>query len=78
MPISAIIIGAGPSGVAMAHKLKHELQFDDFTIYEKMDGVGGTWRANSYPGWYVLFGPSFLFSNFPINLPFGETNTPHP
>ncbi|KAK7230081.1 hypothetical protein V2G26_002251 [Clonostachys chloroleuca] len=50
MPISAIIIGAGPSGVAMAHKLKHELQFDDFTIYEKMDGVGGTWRANSYPG----------------------------
>jgi cation diffusion facilitator CzcD-associated flavoprotein CzcO len=24
--------------------------FDDFTIYEKSDGLGGTWRDNSYPG----------------------------
>ncbi|KAF4549238.1 Pyridine nucleotide-disulfide oxidoreductase-like protein 9 [Elsinoe fawcettii] len=50
MAISAIIIGAGPSGIAMGHKMKHELGFTDFTIYEKMDGVGGTWRANTYPG----------------------------
>ncbi|KAI9166333.1 FAD-binding monooxygenase-like protein 5 [Paramyrothecium foliicola] len=48
--VSAIIVGAGPSGIAMAYKLKHELGFEDFTIYDKMDGVGGTWRANSYPG----------------------------
>ncbi|KAJ3469635.1 hypothetical protein MRS44_003700 [Fusarium solani] len=50
MAPSAIIIGAGPSGIAMAHKMKHELGFNDFIIYEKMDGVGGTWRANNYPG----------------------------
>ncbi|KAH6976605.1 hypothetical protein EDB80DRAFT_871730 [Ilyonectria destructans] len=50
MGLSAIIIGAGPSGIAMAHKLKWELGFDDFTIYEKLDGIGGTWRANTYPG----------------------------
>ncbi|OJD29690.1 monooxygenase protein [Diplodia corticola] len=50
MGINAIIIGAGPSGIAMAHKLKHEMGFEDFTIYEKLDGVGGTWRTNTYPG----------------------------
>lgn len=51
MAVTAIIVGAGPSGIAMAHKMKHELYFDDFTVYDKMDGVGGTWRANTYPGW---------------------------
>lgn len=51
MGLDAIIIGAGPSGIAMAYKLKHELGFEDFTIYEKLDGVGGTWRSNTYPGW---------------------------
>ncbi|KAJ3956104.1 hypothetical protein N0V92_007367 [Colletotrichum tropicale] len=48
--LNAIIIGAGPAGIAMAYRLKHELHFDDFTIYEKLDGVGGTWRTNTYPG----------------------------
>jgi cation diffusion facilitator CzcD-associated flavoprotein CzcO len=45
-----IIIGAGPSGIAMAHTLKHKLGFNDFTVYEKLGGVGGTWRTNTYPG----------------------------
>ena len=49
--LDAIIIGAGPAGIAMAYRLKHELQFHDFIIYDKLDGVGGTWRANTYPGW---------------------------
>ena len=66
---SAIIIGAGPSGIAMAYKLKRELGFNEFTVgntsptidrtqvlmnrkvYEKLDGAGGTWRTNVYPGW---------------------------
>ncbi|KAF6836749.1 monooxygenase [Colletotrichum plurivorum] len=48
--MNAVIIGAGPSGIAMGYRLKHELNFDDFTIYEKLDGVGGTWRTNKYPG----------------------------
>ncbi|KAK3630899.1 hypothetical protein LTR56_017172 [Elasticomyces elasticus] len=50
MTVTAIILGAGPSGIAMGHKMKHELGFEDFTIYDKLDGVGGTWRANTYPG----------------------------
>lgn len=49
--LNAIIIGAGPAGIAMAYQLKHQLGFKDFTIYEKLDGVGGTWRTNTYPGW---------------------------
>jgi len=24
--------------------------FDDFTIFDREDGVGGTWRINKYPG----------------------------
>lgn len=51
--LNAIIIGAGPAGIAMAYRLKHDLKFEDFTVYEKLHGVGGTWRTNTYPGWYV-------------------------
>lgn len=51
--LNAIIIGAGPAGIAMAYRLKHDLKFEDFSIYEKLDGVGGTWRTNTYPGWYA-------------------------
>ncbi|KAF9634680.1 hypothetical protein BFW01_g5575 [Lasiodiplodia theobromae] len=54
MGMNAIIIGAGPSGIAMAHKLKCELGFRNFMIYEKSDGVGGTWRTNTYPGCFNL------------------------
>ncbi|KAK5360248.1 hypothetical protein LTR20_004221 [Exophiala xenobiotica] len=64
--ISVIIIGAGPAGIAMAYRLKHDLGFEDFTIYEKLDGVGGTWRANTYPGCGCDL-PSHLYS-FSFNL----------
>lgn len=30
-----IVIGAGPSGIALAHTLKHKLGFDDFTVSGK-------------------------------------------
>ncbi|KAJ5984731.1 hypothetical protein N7481_006830 [Penicillium waksmanii] len=47
-----VCIGAGFSGLILAHKLKHEqpLDFVDFTIYEKNKDVGGTWLENVYPG----------------------------
>ncbi|KAJ5110125.1 hypothetical protein N7532_002770 [Penicillium argentinense] len=63
---TAIIIGAGPGGISMAYRLKHELGFNDFLIYEKLDGVGGTWRSNSYPGCGCDL-PSHLYS-FSFNL----------
>jgi cation diffusion facilitator CzcD-associated flavoprotein CzcO len=37
------------SGLCMGIKLK-QAGIDDFTIYEKADAVGGTWRDNTYPG----------------------------
>ena len=43
------IIGSGFSGLCLGIKLK-EAGIHDFTIYEKEDRVGGTWRDNSYPG----------------------------
>ncbi|KAI9045671.1 uncharacterized protein KD926_008089 [Aspergillus affinis] len=45
-----IIVGAGPSSIALAHTLKHKVGLNDFTIYEKMEGPGGVWRSNTYPG----------------------------
>lgn len=44
-----IVIGAGMSGVLAAVRLKQQ-GVDDFTVYEKGDKVGGTWRENRYPG----------------------------
>lgn len=44
-----VIIGAGMSGVLAAIRLQ-EAGLTDFTVYEKGDSVGGTWRENRYPG----------------------------
>jgi cation diffusion facilitator CzcD-associated flavoprotein CzcO len=44
-----VIVGAGFGGLGMAIRLK-QAGIDDFTVIEKDDGVGGTWRANRYPG----------------------------
>lgn len=47
MPI--LIIGAGFSGLGIAIRLK-EAGIENFTILERADEVGGTWRDNHYPG----------------------------
>jgi cation diffusion facilitator CzcD-associated flavoprotein CzcO len=54
------ILGAGMSGILSAIKLR-EAGFDDFTIYEKADRLGGTWRENTYPG-IACDIPSHLYS----------------
>ena len=43
------IIGAGPGGLALGILLS-KAGFRDFTIFDREDGVGGTWRINTYPG----------------------------
>lgn len=45
-----IIVGAGASGVAMACQLKQQLGFDQFRVFERQGGIGGTWWINRYPG----------------------------
>jgi len=47
--LSVLIVGTGFSGLGMAIQLK-QAGFEDFTILERADDVGGTWRDNSYPG----------------------------
>jgi cyclohexanone monooxygenase len=49
MKPTVAILGAGAGGLAMAIALK-KAKCNDFVIYEKSDGVGGTWRDNTYPG----------------------------
>ncbi|WP_409433555.1 flavin-containing monooxygenase [Litorimonas sp. RW-G-Af-16] len=47
--IDTLIIGTGFGGLCMGAKLR-DAGRDDFVILEKADGVGGTWRENTYPG----------------------------
>ena len=44
----AIVIGAGFSGLYMLHRLR-QLGFS-VRVYERGDGIGGTWYWNRYPG----------------------------
>jgi cation diffusion facilitator CzcD-associated flavoprotein CzcO len=54
------VIGAGMAGILSAIKLD-EAGFTDFTVYEKADRLGGTWRENTYPG-LACDVPSHLYS----------------
>ncbi|KAL1792071.1 hypothetical protein ACET3X_009822 [Alternaria dauci] len=45
-----IIVGAGASGIAMACQLKQQLGFDQFRVFDRQAGIGGTWWINRYPG----------------------------
>ncbi len=57
------VIGAGFGGLGMGVALRGAGydQPDDFVIVEQDDGVGGTWRANTYPG-CACDVPSHLYS----------------
>lgn len=52
--LRVVTIGAGFSGLLMAHKFQHrfpEMQnMIDHTIFEARSDVGGTWLVNTYPG----------------------------
>ena len=50
--ISMICIGAGFSGLMLAHDIKTNpaYSFIDLKILEKNAGIGGTWYENRYPG----------------------------
>lgn len=54
------IVGSGYGGIGMACRLR-QAGIETFTIYEKADAVGGTWRDNTYPG-AACDVPSHLYS----------------
>jgi cation diffusion facilitator CzcD-associated flavoprotein CzcO len=53
------IVGAGFSGIEVAHQLK--AAGHDYTIFEKSEDVGGVWHDNTYPG-AACDVPSYLYS----------------
>jgi cation diffusion facilitator CzcD-associated flavoprotein CzcO len=59
------VIGAGPSGLATGHELLAK-GFENFTIFEATDAVGGTWHIHSYPGLACdVWAHSYTFSYRP-------------
>ncbi|KAL0258800.1 hypothetical protein SLS55_006304 [Diplodia seriata] len=49
-PLRVIVVGAGYSGVYLGIRLPERLRNVQLRIYEKNDGIGGTWWENRYPG----------------------------
>ncbi len=71
------VLGAGFGGLAMAHRLAQS-GIDDVVIFERDDGVGGTWRANRYPG-AACDVPSHLYSlSFAPNPDWSRTYATQP
>lgn len=62
---SIAIIGAGLSGVCMAIMLKQA--GIPFRLYERHNGVGGTWYENTYPGCGVDTANHWYSYSFAIN-----------
>ncbi|MCW2833405.1 MAG: NAD(P)/FAD-dependent oxidoreductase [Nocardioides sp.] len=75
--VDHLIVGAGFAGLGMAIRLA-EAGEDDFLVIEKDGGVGGTWRANSYPG-AACDVPSQLYSfSFAPNPDWSMSFSPQP
>jgi cation diffusion facilitator CzcD-associated flavoprotein CzcO len=47
--LDALVIGAGFAGLSMLHYLQNKLGLNA-RVFDKADGVGGTWYWNRYPG----------------------------
>jgi len=74
--VEALIVGTGFSGLAAAIKLQE--RGTSYTILERGDDVGGTWRDNTYPGCRCDV-PSHLYSfSFAPNPEWSELYSPQP
>ncbi len=58
--VDVAIVGAGFGGLGLGVRLR-EAGRDSFAILEADEGIGGTWRANTYPG-VACDIPSHLYS----------------
>lgn len=73
---SVAIIGAGAGGIAMGVQLAEGGY--DFTIFDRADGFGGTWRHNTFPG-AACDVPSHLYSfSFALNPRWSKTYANQP
>ncbi|MFV8317967.1 flavin-containing monooxygenase [Mycobacterium sp. 23] len=70
------VIGAGAGGIAMGIQLAAGGY--DFTIFDRADGFGGTWRHNTFPG-AACDVPSHLYSySFALNPRWSKTYANQP
>jgi cation diffusion facilitator CzcD-associated flavoprotein CzcO len=75
--VEVAIIGAGFGGLATAYQLAGA-GIDDVVIFERSNGVGGTWRQNHYPG-AACDVPSHLYSlSFAPNPDWSRTYASQP
>ncbi|WGY00402.1 NAD(P)/FAD-dependent oxidoreductase [Nocardioides sp. QY071] len=58
--VDVAIVGAGFAGIGMAIQLQRQGEHT-YVVLERGDGVGGAWRANTYPG-VACDVPSHLYS----------------
>jgi cyclohexanone monooxygenase len=65
------VIGAGPGGIAMGIQLAAGGY--DFTIFDRNDGFGGTWRDNTYPGAACDVPSHFYSYSFALNPRWSKT-----
>src|SRR5690606_39950268 len=75
--VDHLVVGAGFGGIGAAIKLD-EAGERDWLVVEKDDDVGGTWRANTYPG-AACDVPSQLYSySFAPNPEWSRSFSPQP
>ncbi|KRF04749.1 4-hydroxyacetophenone monooxygenase [Nocardioides sp. Soil777] len=75
--VTHLVVGAGFAGLGMAIRLD-EAGETDFLVIEKDSDVGGTWRANTYPG-AACDVPSQLYSfSFAPNPDWSRSFSPQP
>ena len=70
------VIGAGMSGLAVAHRLRQAGV--DVTILEKNADVGGTWLENDYPGCRVDIASNFYCYSFAQTPDWPQFNSTQP
>lgn len=82
MPLTALphtdvaVIGSGFAGLGMAIALKRAGR-DDFAVLERADALGGTWRANNYPGCACDVPAPFYSFSFAPNSDWSRLYAPH-
>lgn len=73
---SVVVIGAGMSGLAVAHRLRQAGV--DVVIVEKNGDVGGTWLENDYPGCRVDIESTFYCYSFAQTPDWPQFNSTQP
>lgn len=73
--LKVFTIGAGFSGLLMAHKFQHRFpdmkDMVEHTIFEARSEVGGTWFVNNYPGVQCDV-PAHIYVRFPFSDDIGK------